>query len=125
VDVVDELPPALPLSAADGDLLSRAIENVLDNALEAMPAGGVLTLRAAAHRSEGVELCIADSGCGIDARSCERVFEDFYTTKATGSGLGLAFVRRVVEAHGGRVALLSGAGCGTRVRIEIPCTPNG
>jgi two-component system sensor histidine kinase HydH len=61
-----------------------------------------------------------DTGEGMDARTRERAFDDFFTTKATGSGLGLAFVRRVVEAHGGEVSLTSREGHGTVVRLRLP-----
>jgi signal transduction histidine kinase len=58
----------------------------------------------------------------MNARTRERAFDDFYTTKATGSGLGLAFVRRVVEAHGGRVELMSQEGRGTTVTLRLPAS---
>ena len=61
-----------------------------------------------------------DTGEGMDARTRERAFDEFFTTKATGSGLGLAFVRRVVEAHGGEVSLTSREGRGTIVSLRLP-----
>jgi signal transduction histidine kinase len=67
-----------------------------------------------------VVLSVEDSGEGMDARTAERAFDDFYTTKATGSGMGLAFVRRVVEAHGGRVSLTSREGRGTLIHLRLP-----
>jgi signal transduction histidine kinase len=63
---------------------------------------------------------VEDTGTGMDARTRERAFDDFFTTKARGTGLGLAFVRRVVEAHGGAVALESEPGRGTVVRVRLP-----
>ncbi len=89
------------------------------NALEAMPRGGVLTVRTRTEDS-GVVLSVEDTGEGMNARTRERAFDDFYTTKTTGSGLGLAFVRRVVEAHGGRVTLTSHEGRGTTVTLRLP-----
>lgn len=65
---------------------------------------------------------VEDTGEGMDARTRERAFDDFFTTKASGSGLGLAFVRRVVEAHGGEVLLTSREGRGTVVRMRLPVT---
>jgi signal transduction histidine kinase len=113
------LAPELPRCAADFDLLANALENLVRNAFEAMPQGGTLTVRT---RAEGasVVLCVEDTGEGMDARTRERAFDDFYTTKATGSGMGLAFVRRVVEAHGGQVALTGREGRGTIVTLRLP-----
>jgi signal transduction histidine kinase len=118
-ELAKDLPPCL----ADRELVARALENLLQNAVEAMPRGGALTVRAAplGDGSAGaVELSVEDTGAGIDARTCERVFDDFFTTKTTGSGLGLPFVRRVAEAHGGRVTLDSELGRGTRVALRLP-----
>jgi signal transduction histidine kinase len=116
-----ELAPQLPRCPGDWDLLANALENLVRNAFEAMPRGGTLTVRTAAE-GESVVLSVEDSGEGMDARTRERAFDDFFTTKATGSGLGLAFVRRVVEAHGGRVALTSQEGRGTVVRLHLPAS---
>jgi two-component system, NtrC family, sensor histidine kinase HydH len=65
---------------------------------------------------------VEDTGEGMDARTRERAFDEFFTTKATGSGLGLAFVRRVVEAHGGEVSLTSREGRGTIVSLRLPAS---
>ena len=65
-------------------------------------------------------LSVEDVGIGMSARTRERALDDFYTTKVTGSGLGLAFVRRVAEAHGGEVSLTSKEGAGTTVRLFLP-----
>lgn len=120
----------LPLVAVDSELMRRALGNLVDNAISAMAGSGQLTLtvrgkRPAAWHAEvpGVEVTVADTGPGIDPRTSERVFDDFFTTKADGSGLGLAFVRRVVEAHGGRVSLHGGAGRGACFRITLPALP--
>jgi signal transduction histidine kinase len=116
----------LPACAADRDLLARALENLVKNAFEAMSGGGALTVsvdRAIAiegAREPGVVVRIADTGAGMDARTRERVFDDFYTTKATGSGLGLPFVQRVIEAHGGEVTLTSEVGRGTVFTLRLP-----
>jgi signal transduction histidine kinase len=67
-----------------------------------------------------VFLSVEDTGKGMNSRTAERVFDDFFTTKETGTGLGLAFVRRVTEAHGGEISLTSREGIGTRVRLRLP-----
>jgi two-component system sensor histidine kinase HydH len=107
---------------ADWDLLSAALENLIRNAFEAMPEGGTITVRTEACTSPRAQVILAveDQGVGLDARQIERAFDDFYTTKASGSGLGLAFVRRVARAHGGDVSLTSRVGIGTEVRLRIP-----
>ena len=113
----------VPSIHADRDLLANALENLLRNAAEAMPAGGTITVRSERRQdrdSEAVELSVADTGQGMDSRTRERAFDEFYTTKRTGSGLGLAFVRRVIEAHGGRIAISSAPGRGTVIRLQIP-----
>lgn len=116
-----ELAVDVPRCPGDWDLLANALENLVRNAFEAMPRGGVLTVRTQVEGA-GVALCVEDSGEGMNARTRERAFDDFYTTKATGSGLGLAFVRRVVEAHGGRVELTSQEGRGTTVTLRLPAS---
>lgn len=117
--VTRELHADLPLCQADADLITIAVENVLRNAEEALRDGGRITLRTT-HSGDTVTLDVEDDGSGMDARTRDQAFDDFYTTKATGTGLGLAFVRRVVEAHDGRVALVSIEGSGTRVTMTLP-----
>src|SRR5262249_39270490 len=91
------------------------------NALEAMPSGGTLAVRSARVSDEdSIVISVQDSGGGMDVRQMERAFDDFYTTKAQGTGLGLPFVRRVAEAHAGRVTLESGIGKATLIRVELP-----
>jgi signal transduction histidine kinase len=115
-----DLGASLPECDLDRDLVARAIENLVQNAFEAMPGGGTVGVRTARGESSKVTLSVEDSGCGMDVRQIERAFDEFYTTKAQGSGLGLAFVRRVVDAHGGAIRLTSEVGRGTTVRIEFP-----
>jgi signal transduction histidine kinase len=75
-----------------------------------------------AEPSPGVVVTVADTGIGMDARTRERAFDEFFSTKATGSGLGLAFVQRVVESHGGSVTLASTIGRGTVVSLRLPAS---
>ncbi len=114
-----DLDPTLPTCMADADLLLIAIENVLRNAREALTENGAVEV-STRHTPSVVAITVADNGAGMDPRTRERVFDDFFTTKTTGSGLGLSFVRRVMEAHGGRVAVESATGKGTRVTLELP-----
>jgi signal transduction histidine kinase len=123
VSVKTELEAELPRCRVDPNMVARVLENVVRNAMEAMPDGGTITVRTTRSDREsetGVALSVQDTGAGMDARTRERAFDDFFTTKPTGSGLGLAFVRRVVEAHGGEASLESARGRGTVVRVWLP-----
>ena len=100
----------LPRPQADPILLRRAIENLILNSLDAMPAGGTLTVRTA-QRSGAVRLEITDTGQGLTPEECSRLFTPYYTTKRHGTGLGLAIVQSVVSDHGGRIEVESAAGC--------------
>jgi signal transduction histidine kinase len=112
---------ALPLVTADADLLAFAFENLVRNACESMPKGGTVTLSARAEpQRERVRIEIADQGEGMSAETRERVLDGLYTTKDGGSGLGLGFARRVIEAHRGHLRIQSELGRGTRVEIELP-----
>ena len=114
-----DLDPHLPAYHGDRDLLEAAIENLIKNAVEAMPEGGSLRV-GTSWRDGAIVVRVADSGLGMDARTRERALEEFFTTKATGTGLGLAFTARVVAAHRGRLDIESREGSGTEVRIELP-----
>jgi two-component system, NtrC family, sensor histidine kinase HydH len=103
----------------DEGLIASAVENLVRNAVEAMPGGGSIVLRVA-RRGDQVIVRVEDEGEGMDPRRAARAFEDFFTTKASGSGLGLAFVRRVAQAHGGTVALTTRTGKGTAVELRLP-----
>ena len=121
IRVTAQLSEGLPECNADRDLLAAALENLLRNAFEAMPNGGTVTVRTGASpEPAGVEIAVEDEGIGMDARQLAHAFDDFFTTKATGTGLGLAFVQRVARAHGGAVSLTSRVGRGTVVRVQIP-----
>jgi two-component system sensor histidine kinase HydH len=119
VVVRTELAEKLPPCPADAAMLARVVENLVRNAMEAMPDGGTIVVSTKAEASD-VVLAVQDDGCGMDARTRERAFDDFFTTKPQGSGLGLAFVRRIVDAHGGDVTLGSEPGRGTVVRVRLP-----
>jgi len=123
VSLRTELDAGLPPCHADPNMIARVIENLVRNAMEATSDGGTITVsttRSDRETAAGVTLSVEDSGAGMDARTRERAFDDFFTTKPSGSGLGLAFVRRVVEAHGGDASLDSALGRGTVVRVWLP-----
>jgi len=107
-------------ASLDRELVLAAVENLLRNALEATDGKGRVTVEARPGDAGELVITIADDGPGMDVRTRERAFEDFFTTKATGSGLGLSFARRVAEAHHGRAHIESELGRGTRVQLELP-----
>src|SRR6202034_1656645 len=112
----------LPVIQADATLLRRAIENLVLNAMDAMPAGGVLMLRTV-HEDDSVDIEISDTGGGLTPEECERLFTPYYTTKQHGTGLGLAIVQSVVSDHGGRISVESETGVGTSFHIRLPIKP--
>lgn len=104
----------------------QTILNILTNALQAMPDGGELTVetRMTETRGQGerfLEIEVADSGGGIEKDVFERIREPFFTTRETGTGLGLVIVDRVMENHGGAFHIISEPGKGTRVVVGFPC----
>jgi len=122
VTLCAELAAELPKASMDKDLVATTLENVLRNAYEAMPHGGTVTVRTelVASGSGGVAVSVEDEGHGMDARLLARASDEFFTTKSTGSGLGLSFAERVAHAHGGALSLTSRAGKGTVVRLSLP-----
>lgn len=109
-----------PLLFLDRDQLRHALLNLLRNSQEAMPEGGKITIQILEDADGSVEVVVLDTGAGIDPENLERVFDPFYTTKDTGTGLGLAFVQQVVSEHGGRVSCMSQPGRGAAFRIVFP-----
>ncbi len=120
IAVQTALAETLPEISADPDLLHRALQNLVLNAIDAMPQGGELAIRTAAL-GDGIELAVSDTGSGLTPEECERLFTPYYTTKQHGTGLGLAIVQSVVSDHGGKVSVESTKEKGTTFRIELPC----
>lgn len=110
-------------AVGDRERLKQVFHNLLVNAMEATPQGGVVTVSC--HRGADdpdATVTIADTGRGIPAGTLEKVFEPFFTTKEAGTGLGLSIVRQIVERHGGAIDLESAEGRGTRVTLRLPAT---
>jgi signal transduction histidine kinase len=115
----------LPRVLIDRNLFARALTNIIENALHAMPGGGSLTIRAHEfvtdhERPRAVAVEIADTGVGMDADALARIFEPYFSTKATGTGLGLTIARRNVELIGGHIDVRSEKGVGTTVTMRLP-----
>src|SRR5882724_3218410 len=113
------LSDSLPEIDADSDLLHKAFQNLVLNAMDAMPAGGTLSLRSR-DGGETVLIEVSDTGKGLTPEECSRLFTPYYTTKQVGTGLGLAIVQSVVSDHHGTISVSSEEGHGTTFRIDLP-----
>ena len=120
VAIETHVPSALPLLRVDRMLVGRALTNVIENALHAMPGGGSLTLDAALAPDRMAQLRITDTGIGMDSEALAKVFEPYFSTKAIGTGLGLTIAKRNVEANGGAIGVISERGKGTSVTLTLP-----
>jgi signal transduction histidine kinase len=119
IAVVLDLDPAPGVIRADPEQLGRVCQNLLLNAIDAMPAGGQITIRT--RSGDGVaRLDIADTGEGLSEDERKRLFTPYYTTKPHGTGLGLAIVQAVVADHAGKVWVEGERGRGTTFHIELP-----
>lgn len=103
----------------DAVMLERVVSNLLLNAAQASPPGGVITLKTRAAAGT-VEIAVIDRGSGIAPEHMESIFNPFFTTKSSGTGLGLAIVSRIVDEHGGRMAVESTPGEGSVFRVLLP-----
>ncbi|MDO8680003.1 MAG: ATP-binding protein [Acidobacteriota bacterium] len=120
VAVVTDVPLALPRLRIDRMLIGRALTNVIENALHAMPGGGTLTVEASQDSDRTVQLRVTDTGVGMDGDALAKIFEPYFSTKAIGTGLGLTIAKRNVEANHGTIAVTSEKGKGTRVTMTLP-----
>jgi signal transduction histidine kinase/PleD family two-component response regulator len=129
IEVVPRFTEALPAVMADADQLQQVFTNLFLNASQAMREAqgqGTLTITTALDPAGGVAVTLADSGPGIKPEHLPYIFEPFFTTKieGQGTGLGLAICRRIVESHGGRIAVESRPGAGTCFSVVLPVPPD-
>jgi two-component system, NtrC family, sensor histidine kinase HydH len=119
IDIKTYVPADLPRVHLDRDMFKQAILNLMLNAEQALPGGGAITVQASAL-SDHVSLSLIDTGPGMAPEVLAKVFEPFFSTKSTGSGLGLPTTRKIVEAHGGSIDVQSEVGKGTKFTIRLP-----
>ncbi len=119
VRIEASLPDALPEVLIDRALLGRAMINIIENALHAMPSGGTVTLHARQLDTTWVRVSLTDTGVGMDEAARARLFEPYFSTKAAGTGLGLTIAKRNVELMGGRIDVVSDKGLGTTVSLDL------
>jgi signal transduction histidine kinase len=106
---------------ADSQLLKRVLINLVTNAVQAMPDGGILTLRSETASSAGqVSVTVEDTGVGIPEKIKPKIFTPLFTTKPRGQGFGLAVCKKVIEAHGGEISFESTEGEGAKFTIKFP-----
>jgi signal transduction histidine kinase len=120
IDVRREFEPDLPQVEGDLHRLEQAFLNLVCNAAEAMPHGGTLTIHVSRNDRGDAEVVFRDTGAGIPPEEVEKALKPFYSTKPSGTGLGLPLVMRIVRAHGGRLEVVSSPGAGTTVRVILP-----
>jgi signal transduction histidine kinase len=119
IDIKCFLPADLPTVSVDRELIKQGLLNLLLNAVQAMPQGGVITIQALAE-PDAVAIMVIDTGTGMSPEVLARVFEPFFTTRSGGSGLGLPLLRKIVESHGGSVQVESEPGRGTKFTVRLP-----
>ena len=115
-----------PSAIVDADQIQQVLLNLIQNAVQATPAGGTIHIRGRRRTGppDGVVLEVEDSGSGISEEHLPRIFEPFYTTRPKGTGLGLFVAHGIVQRHGGTLEAESSVGKGTRFRIFLPDAPN-
>ncbi len=119
VELRPHLDSDLPVVMLDKSLMRQALVNLCRNAIEAMPEGGSIDLLTRT-RGDDVALEIIDTGKGMDEKTRSQMFQAFFSTRSGGSGLGLPTVRKIIEAHHGRISCESDVGKGTRFTIILP-----
>jgi signal transduction histidine kinase len=133
VQLVRHLGPDLPRVSGDPGLLQQVFLNLLTNALDAMPQGGILTLITAPPGGSGqnghfVEVVVEDTGTGMSSEVKKKALEPFFTTKAPGkgAGLGLSICEDIIRSHHGKMEIESQEGKGSILRIQLPVfSPEG
>ena len=119
VRLVGELADGLPVTMGDANQLKQAFLNVVNNAVQSMPEGGTVEV-STVQVGQSVVVTVADDGPGIPSDVMSKMFVPFFTTRKTGSGLGLAVTRRIIENHGGTIGVESQVDEGTTITITLP-----
>jgi signal transduction histidine kinase len=119
VTVFKNYSPDVPPVRFDAELMERVIANLLVNAAQASPPGGVVTVKTLSDDAE-VEVAVIDRGSGIDPKNIENIFNPFFTTKSDGIGFGLAIISKILDEHGGRITVESALGEGSVFRVFLP-----
>jgi len=124
VEMVKSFAPENPYVNMDPDEMAQAVRNLIKNGIEVMPESGKIYVRSEMVDAATVRIDVEDTGCGMPKETAEKIFAPFFTTKARGTGLGLAVVKKVADRHKGRVEVSSVVGKGTCFMIYLPVTQN-
>lgn len=125
IELVASAPRDLPHAFADRVLVARALTNLVENALHAMPNRGQILLRGLVAGTQRVTIEVIDTGSGIQPEVLPRIFEPYFSTRTGGTGLGMAIVKRNIEANSGTIEVTSTPGVGTCVRVVLPAARQG
>ncbi len=120
IELVKSFAPENPYVNIDPDEMAQALRNLMKNGIEVMPEHGRLFVRSEVVDPGTVRIDVEDTGCGMPRETVEKIFAPFFTTKARGTGLGLAVVKKVADRHKGRVEVSSEVGKGTCFKIYLP-----
>jgi two-component system sensor histidine kinase HydH len=123
VSIYKNYSPDIPQIAFDGELLERALLNLVMNAAQASNPGSVVTVKTRlveTNAGPSVEISVIDRGSGIDPKHLESIFNPFFTTKSEGVGLGLAIVSKIIDEHGGQISVESAPGEGSVFHVYLP-----
>jgi signal transduction histidine kinase len=118
IEVLDHCEPHIVIDA-DRDQIRQVLLNLITNAYDAMPKGGVVTV-VAGPSSGGAQIIVSDTGMGMDEATIESIFAPFFSEKARGIGLGLAVSKRIVESHDGTITVNSTPGAGSSFTLTLP-----
>jgi two-component system NtrC family sensor kinase len=124
IELVQEIDPGVPRLKGNRQGLQQVLINLITNAVQAMPDGGVLTVKATLDRSSRVCITVQDTGGGIAESDLPRIFDPFFTTKGVGqgTGLGLSVSYGIIKKHGGRISVESSLGKGSTFTVVLPTT---
>jgi len=119
IQLAADIEENLPTITIDRAQISRALKNIIENSIEALPTGGTIELKARTVDSH-IRIIVKDSGVGIDEDKFDSILDPFVTSKATGAGLGLTMVYQIVKNHQGEIDIKKGRDRGTVVALDIP-----
>ena len=119
IAIVKEFDERVPMTLVDESQLRQAFFNIIKNAIQAMPDGGSLAVKTNLNGSD-IEIVFTDDGVGIPRDKLSKIFDPYYTTKESGSGLGLMIVYKIVKDHNGKIEIASEPGAGAEVKITLP-----
>ncbi|MCK4764783.1 MAG: hypothetical protein KAW12_21470 [Candidatus Aminicenantes bacterium] len=125
IDFIQQIDFRLPILQLDEERFNEALSNIIENAIEVLPKGGKIEIKAGFAAKEdqnqkGVLIQVSDNGPGIPENRIKEIFKPYYTTKKEGSGVGLSIARKYIEAHSGHITVESSVGVGTKFAIYIP-----